>query len=80
MENATLVIAVPDGKSSLIATCSACQQTFPLSPAGSIDPLVGQRELKGAFEAHVKAKHNWRADENLTAALRLREMMNDWEA
>jgi len=26
---------------------------------------------------HVKEKHNWRADSNQTAALRLREMLKD---
>jgi hypothetical protein len=44
-----------------------------------LDPLVGQRELKNTFEAHVKDKHSWRADGNETAALRLREMMKDFE-
>jgi len=44
-----------------------------------LDPLAGQRELKGVFEAHVKDKHTWRADGNETAALRLREMMKDFE-
>jgi cytochrome c553 len=75
----TLIISVPDGRSSLVAQCSACHQTFPLSTAAMLDPLVGQRELKNTFEAHVKDKHSWRADGNETAALRLREMMKDFE-
>ena len=79
MANPTLVISIPDGSSTIAARCSACQQTFPLSPAGKIDPLVGQRELKPLFEAHVKEKHNWRADSNETAAMRLREMLKDIE-
>ena len=41
--------------------------------------LAGQRELKSVFEAHVKDKHSWRADGNETAAMRLREMMKDFE-
>jgi hypothetical protein len=44
-----------------------------------IDPLVGQREVKPLFEAHVKEKHTWRADSNETAAMRLREMFKDTE-
>ena len=75
----TLIISVPDGSSSLIAKCSARHQTFPLSAAAGLDPLAGQRELKSVFEAHVKDKHSWRADNNETAALRLREMMKDFE-
>jgi len=78
-KNPTLIISVPDGSSSLVAKCSACHQTFPLSTAANLDPLAGQRELKGVFEAHVKDKHSWRADGNETAALRLREMMKDFE-
>ena len=76
-KNPTLIISVPDGSSSLVAKCSACHQTFPLGAA--LDPLSGQRELKNVFEAHVKDKHSWRADSNETAALRLREMMKDFE-
>jgi len=78
-KNPTLIISVPDGSSALVAKCSACHQTFPLSTAGNLDPLVGQRELKSVFETHVKDKHTWRADGNETAALRLREMMKDFE-
>lgn len=77
-KNPTLIISVPDGSSSLLAKCSACHQTFPLN-AASLDPLAGQRELKGVFEAHVKEKHSWRADGNETAAMHLREMMKDFE-
>jgi len=44
-----------------------------------MDPLAGQRELKSVFEAHVKDKHSWRADGNETAAMRLREMMKDFD-
>jgi len=75
----TLRISVPDGSSSLVAKCSACHQAFPLSAAAGLDPLAGQRELKNVFEAHVKDKHSWRADNNETAAMRLREMMKDFE-
>jgi hypothetical protein len=77
MQTPTLIISVPNGSSTLVARCSACQQTFPLSTAGRIDPLVGQSEVKPAFEAHVKEKHTWRADSNQTAAFRLREMFKD---
>ena len=79
MQTPTLIISVPNGSSTLVARCSACQQTFPLSTAGRIDPLVGQSEVKPAFEAHVKEKHTWRADSNQTAAFRLREMFKDEE-
>jgi hypothetical protein len=75
----TLIISVPDGSSSPVAKCSACHQTFPLNAAATMDPLAGQRDLKGVFEAHVKDKHSWRADGNETAAMRLREMMKDFE-
>ena len=75
----TLIISVPDGSSSLVAKCSACHQIFPLSAAAGLDQLAGQRELKGVFEAHVKDKHSWRADNNETAAMRLREIMKDFE-
>jgi hypothetical protein len=77
MNTPTLIISIPDGGSSMVARCSACQQTFPLSAAGKIDPLVGQGEVKPAFEAHVRDKHSWRADSNQTAAFRLREMLKD---
>ena len=78
-KNPTLIISVPDGSTSLLAKCSACHQTFPLSAAVGLDPLAGQRELKTVFEVHVKDKHSWRADNNETAAMRLREMMKDFE-
>jgi len=78
-KNPTLIISVPDGSSSLVAKCSACHQTFALSTAATMDPLAGQRELKSVFEAHVKDKHSLRADGNETAAMRLREMMKDFE-
>ncbi|HKR32345.1 MAG TPA: hypothetical protein VJT08_17825 [Terriglobales bacterium] len=77
MNTPTLIVSIPDGSSSIVARCSACEQTFPLTPAGRIDPLVGQREAKPAFEAHLKEKHTWRADSNQTAAFRLREMLKD---
>lgn len=77
MNSPTLIVSIPDGSSIIVARCSACQQTFSLTPAGRIDPLVGQREAKPAFELHVKEKHNWRADSNETAAFRLREMLKD---
>jgi hypothetical protein len=79
MADPTLLISIPDGSSTIVARCSVCQQTFPLSTAGVIDPLVGQREAKPLFDAHVKEKHTWRADSNETAALRLREMFKDNE-
>jgi hypothetical protein len=79
MGNPTLIISIPDGSSKIVARCSTCEQTFALSPAGVIDPLVGQREVKPLFEAHVKEKHTWRADSNETAAMRLREMFKDEE-
>lgn len=77
MQTPTLIIKIPDGSSTLVARCSACQQTFPLSSTGRVDPLIGEREVKPAFEAHVKQKHNWRADSQQTAAYRLREMFKD---
>ena len=79
MADPTLLISIPDGSSTIVARCSVCQQTFLLSTAGIIDPLVGQREAKPLFDAHVKEKHTWRADSNETAALRLREMFKDTE-
>lgn len=79
MENASLVISTLEGTTSTVARCSLCQQTFPLSPAGSVDPLIGQRELKSTFDSHVKEKHSWRADANQTAALRLRKAMEEFE-
>lgn len=77
METPSLTVSIPDGTSTIVARCSACHQTFSLTPAGRIDPLVAQREAKPAFEAHVKQKHTWRADSNETAAFRLREMLKD---
>lgn len=79
MENANLVISTLPGGTSTVARCSVCDQTFPLSAQGSVDPLVGQRELKSAFDIHVKERHNWRADANRTAALRLRKAMEEFE-
>jgi hypothetical protein len=79
MGNPTLIISIPDGSSKIVARCSTCEQTFALTPAGVIDPLVGQREVKPLFEAHVKEKHTWRADSNETAAMRLRETFKDEE-
>lgn len=79
MENAILVISTKEGTTTTVARCSVCNQTFPLSPGGSVDPLIGQRELKSVFESHVKEKHSWRADANQTAALRLRKAMEDIE-
>ena len=79
MENASLVISTKEGTTTTIARCSLCSQTFPLTPGGAVDPLIGQRELKSVFESHVKEKHNWRADANQTAALRLRKAMEEFE-
>ena len=73
MEKPTLIISTFAGRTSTAARCSACHETFPLSAQGQVDPLLGQRELKGVFEAHVKEKHTWRADTSQTAALRLRK-------
>ena len=77
MKTPTLTISVQAGSSTLVAKCSACGHTFPLSTAGRIDPLIGQSEVKPAFEDHVKEKHTWRADSQETAAFRLREMFKD---
>ena len=79
MENASLIISTKEGTTTTVARCSLCNQTFPLTPGGAVDPLIGQRELKSVFEAHVKEKHSWRADANQTAALRLRKAMEDVE-
>ena len=79
MENASLVISTKEGTTTTVARYSLCNQTFPLTPGGAIDPLIGQRELKSVFESHVKEKHSWRADANETAALRLRKAMEDIE-
>lgn len=79
MENASLVISTKEGTTTTVARCSLCSQTFPLTPGGAVDPLIGQRELKSVFESHVKEKHSWRADANQTAALRLRKAMEDSE-
>ena len=80
MENPNLVISTLPGSTSTTARCSVCDYTFPLSAQGSVDPLVGQRELKGAFDLHVKERHTWRADANRTAALRLRKAMEEFES
>lgn len=79
MEQATLIISTLKGSTATVARCSACDQTFPLSTQGAVDPLIGQRELKSAFDTHVKEKHTWRADSNSTAALRLRKAMEEFE-
>jgi len=73
MEKPTLIISRSVGK------CSLCRDTFPLSAQGQVDPLLGQRELKSVFEAHVKDKHTWRADTSQTAAIRLRKFVEDME-
>ena len=71
MEKPSLIISRTVGK------CSLCQDTFPLSAQGQVDPLLGQRELKGIFEAHVKDKHTWRADTSQTGAIRLRKFVEN---
>ena len=79
MESPRLVISTKQGTTTTVARCSVCNQTFPLTPGGAVDPLIGQKELKSVFESHVKEKHSWRADANETAALRLRKAMEDFE-
>ena len=73
MEKPSLIISRTVGK------CSLCQDTFPLSAQGQVDPLLGQRELKGIFEAHVKDKHTWRADTSQTGAILLRKFVEDMD-
>ena len=73
MEKPSLIISRTVGK------CSLCQDTFPLSAQGQVDPLLGQRELKGIFEAHVKDKHTWRADTSQTNAIRLRKFVKNMD-
>jgi len=75
MDKPTLIVS----RTSTVARCSVCHETFPLSAQGQVDPLLGQRELKGVFEAHVKEKHTWRADTSQTAAIRLRKFVEDME-
>ena len=79
MENAKLIVSKVDGSTSSVGRCSACQETFTLSPSAAANPLLTERGLREVFENHVKEKHSWRADANQTAALRLRKMMQDWE-
>jgi len=78
-KDANLVISTLPGTTTTTARCSACDHTFPLSAQGSVDPLIGQRELKSAFDRHVKEKHMWRADAAQTAAMRLRKSMEEFE-
>ena len=73
MEKPSLII------SRIVGKCSLYQDTFPLSAQGQVDPLLGQRELKGIFEAHVKDKHTWRADTSQTGAIRLRKFVEDMD-
>lgn len=75
MEKPTLIIS----RTSTAGRCSLCQETFPLSAQGQVDPLLGQRELKAVFEKHVKDKHTWRADTSQTGAIRLRKFVEDME-
>ena len=79
MEDAKLIISKVEGSTSSVGRCSACQETFAVSPLAAANPLLTDRGLREVFETHLKEKHSWRADANETAALRLREMMRDWE-
>ena len=79
MESAKLIVSKADSGTSSVGRCSACQETFTVSASTASNPLLTERGLREVFETHVKEKHNWRADANETAALRLREMMKDWE-
>jgi hypothetical protein len=79
VQNAELIIPQFQDDRLKFARCSACDQTFPLTDAALVDAMVGQRELRHAFDKHVREKHTWRADANQTAALRLRKAMEDFE-
>ena len=79
MENAKLIVSKVEGSTSSVGKCSACHETFSLSPSAAANPLLTERGLREIFETHLKEKHSWRADANETAALRLREMMKEWE-
>ena len=78
MEHAQLILSALDGNTSLAGRCSICHETFSVNALAVADTLTGQRELRDLFDEHVRAKHSWRADENRTAALRLRKMMEEF--
>ena len=78
MQQAQLILSEFDGNTSLCGRCSLCQESFSLNASAVTDPILGQRELRDLFDAHVKERHSWRADANSTAALRLRKMMEEF--
>ena len=78
MQQAQLILREFDGNTSLAGRCSLCDETFSVNASAITDPIVGQRELRDLFDAHVKERHGWRADANRTAALRLRKMMEEF--
>lgn len=78
MQQAQLIFVECQSSTSLAGRCSLCNESFSLNASAVTDPLLGQRELRDLFDAHVKERHNWRADANATAALRLRKMMEEF--
>jgi hypothetical protein len=78
MQHAELILSDCAAGAPMAGRCSVCHETFTVKSAAVTDPIAGQRELRGLFDAHVKERHTWRADANQTAALRLREMMKEF--
>lgn len=80
MQQAQLILSECDPNKPLSGRCSVCKESISLNTSTATDPLLGQRELRDVFDAHVKERHSWRADANSTAALRLRKMMEEFES
>jgi hypothetical protein len=78
MPNPQLILSEIEGNTSPAGRCSLCQESFSANASAVTDPILGQRELRDLFNAHVKQRHSWRADANQTAALRLRKMMEEF--
>jgi len=78
MQHPELIFSHLEGNVSTAGKCSLCCETFAVNASTVTDPMLGQRELRDLFDAHVKARHGWRADANQTASLRLRRMMEEF--
>jgi hypothetical protein len=76
--NPQLILSEIDGSTSLAGRCSECHETFRVDALAITDPMMGQRELRDLFDAHVRERHSWRADANQTAARQLRKMMEEF--